>query len=131
MSKMHPKTQAFADELLNNKKLSPTQAYLNTHITTNRRTANDLASKTLKRPSVQIYMQKHINAARNTIVSLSQDAEREEIRLKASQDILDRTLGKAIQRQVNENTNLNLNVEASQEIKDQFTEFIKNKTKIA
>ena len=127
LPKLQPNVKAFANKLLDNPKISATQAYLDTHTTTNRRTANDLASKALRNPKVMIYMQKHAERAKERIVELV-ESKKEDIALKASFDIMDRTYGKAIQRQESNNTNVNLNVEASQELSDNFLNFLKQTT---
>lgn len=122
--KMHPKTKAFADKLLANPKMSATQAYIDTHKTENRVTAKSNAHQTLKRPSVQIYLQTHTKRAKERVVELV-SSDKEDIALKASIEILDRTYGKSIQRQQTETTNINLNVEASEELSNQFAQFLK------
>lgn len=127
---MKPKTKAFADKLLADPKISPTQAYLDTHQTTNRTTATVEASKNLRKPNVRIYMNKHIKMAGTNIVDMASDKTiKAETRLKANQDILDRTVGKAIQRSINENTNINLNIEGSKELSEAFTAFLNGSTK--
>jgi len=55
------------------------------------------ASQLLKKPEAQIYIQQHIDKATNTIVSLL-EAEKDDIKLRAATDILDRTQGKAVQQ---------------------------------
>lgn len=92
--KIRPRTKAFADTLLADPTISQTQAYLATHQTDNVRAAAVEASKTLTKPNVQIYMQNHVNKAKTKIVSLL-DADKPDIALRAAQDILDRTHGKA------------------------------------
>lgn len=95
---MKPKTKAFVNELLANPKLSNTEAYIRTHKTTNRNSARASASQLLASPSVSIYMQEHVNKAQQRIVSLVDNATKEEVQLKASQDVLDRSFGKAKQQ---------------------------------
>jgi hypothetical protein len=123
---MKPKTKAFADKIINDKKISNTQAYLDTHRTESRKVANVEASKLMAKPSVQIYLKRHEQLAKNKIVSLL--GAKDETALKAAQDILDRNLGKSIQRQQTTNTNLNLNIDASKELSEDFTAYLKAKT---
>lgn len=125
---MKPKTKEFLDLLATDPKIDQTEAYLATHKTTNRNTARSEASKTIAKPSSQIYLKKHVSMAKRTIVDIAMNSDKDETRLKASQDILDRTDGKAIQKTINQNTNLNLNIEASKELADNFTEFLKSQT---
>ena len=89
-----PRTKAMVDKLLEDPKLSQTEAYIQTHETNNRKVANIEASKLLAKPSVQIYKASAVSKAKRRIVSLV-DSDNENIALKASQDIIDRTEGKA------------------------------------
>lgn len=89
-----PRTKAFADKLLQDPGISQTQAWIDTHKTNNPRAASVESSRTLAKPSLQIYMQNHINKAKTRIVDLV-DSDKPDIALRASQDILDRTHGKA------------------------------------
>ncbi len=57
-----------------------------------------LANRNLKHPLVQEHLQKSIDLATDTIVGLAKNGEKEEVRLRASQDILDRLGYKAPDR---------------------------------
>ncbi len=92
--RIKPNTKAMVDKLLANPGMSQTQAYIETHQTNNRVVARNEASKLLAKPSVAIYKASHIKKAKSRIVSLV-DSTNENIALKASQDIIDRTEGKA------------------------------------
>lgn len=92
--RLKPKTKQFADLLLQDPTLSQTQAYLATHNTTNSRAAAVEASKNLSKPSVQLYMDSHINKAKMKVIELV-DSDKPDIALRASESILDRALGKA------------------------------------
>ena len=70
-------------------------AYKAVHPEANSTTAATNAYKLLQKPAANIYLEQHIDNARSTIVDLSQNSERDNIRLQASQDILDRSYGKA------------------------------------
>ncbi len=107
---MKPKTKAFADALLADPKKSATTAYLETHETNNRATAKVEASKLLTKPNVQLYLDKHIDKARNRVVELV-DSEKEQIALQASESILDRALGKPTQRVEQHSTSVNLSLD--------------------
>lgn len=123
------RTIEFADRLLADPSISQTQAYLDTHETNNKDTARIQASRLLTKPSVQIYLKKHVQMAKQNIVMMASDESvKPDTRLKANQDILDRAVGKPTIRTESTNTNLNLNIEASQELNDQFTAFLKAKT---
>jgi len=94
---MKPKTKAFLDTIVSNPKLSATKAYLSTHETTNVASARASASKLLATPNAQLYLQEHVDKARNRIVELI-DSDKEEIALRASDSVLDRQLGRPTQR---------------------------------
>ncbi len=98
--RIKPKTKQFADLLLQDPTISHTQAYLATHKTQNARAASVEASKNLAKPSVQIYMNSHVNKAKKKIIELI-DNDKPDIALKASQDVLDRIHGKATVKQEN------------------------------
>jgi hypothetical protein len=92
-----PKTKEFIDLMQADKKLSATEAYIMTHQTNSRKTAGIEASRLLKKPSVSIYKASIVKKAKNKI-GLLIDSDNESIALKASQDVIDRTEGKAIQK---------------------------------
>lgn len=125
---MKPKTKEFADKVLSDPKISNTQAYIDTHQTNDRNSAKANASKLLAKANVKIYMKKHEQMAKNKIVSLL--SSKDETALKAAQDILDRNFGKSVQRQVSQNTNINLDIPASKELADNFEQFMKHSTVI-
>jgi len=110
--KLAPKVKAFADELINNPKISQTEAYIRTHTTSNRNTAKINASKTLTNTNVQIYMDKHIDKAKKRVVQLI-DSNKENIALQASEAVLDRALGKSIQRVQTENKHLVMHIDTT------------------
>lgn len=95
--RIRPKTKALYDEVINNPKITQREAYLKTHVTDNIKTADVQASKLLNSPKYEIYKASAVGKAKRRIVSLV-DSESESIALKASQDILDRTEGKAAQK---------------------------------
>lgn len=105
--RIKPKTKLMVDMLQADPKLSQTEAYIRTHKTENRLNAGIAASKLLKKPNVQIYSNAVVKKAKTRIGSLV-DSSNESIALKASQDIIDRTEGKAIQR--NETTSKTVTV---------------------
>lgn len=95
--RLKPKTKAFIDLMNDNPKLSATEAYIQTHETTNRVAAGNNASRVLKKANVIGYKDAAVNKAKRRIVSLV-DSDNENTALKASQDIIDRNEGKAIQK---------------------------------
>ena len=95
--RLKPKTKQMVDNLIDNPKLSQTQAYIDTHDTTNRKTAAIAASKLLQKPNVQIYKQSAVIKAKKRVVQLV-DSDNEAIALKASDSIIDRVEGKPLQK---------------------------------
>lgn len=128
VSKLTKKDKAFLDKLIADDKINQTDAYLETHSTTNRNTARANASAVLAKTSSQIYLQKHVDIAKQTIVDIAKNGEKDSDRLKASQDILDRNEGKALQKQISESRNLNINVEANEQLATDFLRFVKATT---
>lgn len=126
--KLKPNSKAMAKLEVEDPKISQTEAYLATHKTTNRATARAEASKLTAKPSYQIYKQEQVEQAKVNILDLANNAENESVRLKANQDVIDRNEGRATQKQITENLNLNLNVEANDQIASDFLNFIKAKT---
>ena len=102
-----PKTKAFVDKLLDNPTMTQTDAYIETHETNNKKTASKQASKLLQSPAVIGYKQSAVSKAKKRIVALV-NSDNENIALKASQDIIDRNEGKAVQK--NESTQRTVNV---------------------
>lgn len=85
-----------------------TKAYKEVHPTAKSITANVNGYKLLKKPDAQLYLDKHINKAKNRIIELV-DSNRENIALQASESILDRALGKP----VNKTESINLNIDTA------------------
>lgn len=106
------RTKEFVDEIINNKTISNTQAYINTHETNSRKTASIEASKLLKKPSVQAYSNQAVGRAKRRIVTLV-DSNNESIALKASESIIDRVEGKAIQRSESLNRTVEVKLDLS------------------
>lgn len=110
--RIKPKTKAFIDKLLDDPKISQTQAWLDTHGTTNRASARVTSSKVLAKANVQGYRDSAVSKAKSKIVELV-DSSNENTALKASQDILDRTEGKAIQKTENTTRTLEVKLDLS------------------
>jgi len=85
-----------------------TKAYKQVHPTASDVTARNNSSQLLKKPESQIYLQKHIQKAKNRIIQLV-DSEKENIALQASESVLDRALGKPVQQ----TQNINLNIDSA------------------
>lgn len=92
-----PKTKEFVDLMNADPKLSATEAYIRTHQTESRATARTNASQLLAKTNVAIYKSSIVKKAK-VKVGLLIDSSNESIALKAAQDVIDRTEGKAIQK---------------------------------
>ncbi len=92
------------------KKKNATQAYMQTHPEASIETAKARASELLAKPEAKLYLDAHIDKAKQTIVSLM-DSEKDDIRLRASTDILDRSHGKAVSTVVNQTTGIMLSID--------------------
>lgn len=108
-AKVTRKQKNFADTLLDNPKMSGTDAAERTYDVANRQTAAAIATENLRKPQILQYMEAQTGMAEQRIIALTQ-SDNERIALDASKDILDRTMGKATQR--SENLNLTANIES-------------------
>jgi hypothetical protein len=70
--------------------------------------ASTIASENLLKPYIMVEIKDKLAHAKAQIYKLSLGAEKEDIRLRASQDILDRTEGKAVQTIKTQNVNVNV-----------------------
>jgi hypothetical protein len=91
-------------------KRNATQAYLQTHPNSSVQAAQAKVSQLLAKPEAQLYLNQHVEKAKATIVELL-DSEKDDIRLRASTDILDRTHGKAIQQIQQSTVGITLNID--------------------
>ena len=107
---LKPKSKLVLDELINNPKLTPADAYLKHHKTENRQTAHTAMSKLLKKPSAIGYKSSAVGKAKRRIITLV-DSDNESIALKASQDIIDRNEGKAIQKTENSSRTVHVSLD--------------------
>lgn len=112
LPKLTRKQKAFADELLANPKQSATQAANKTYDVATLNAAAVQAHQNLMKPNVQLYLDEHVQKAKNKVVTLI-DSDDEQIALRASDSILDRTLGKATQRVEQHTTGVTLMIDLS------------------
>jgi hypothetical protein len=89
-----------------------TDAYRQVHPTASDITARTNSHKLIKKPESQIYLQKHIDSAKSRVVQLI-SSEKENIALQASEAVLDRALGKSIQRIQTENKHLVMHIDTT------------------
>lgn len=134
---MQKQTKDFLDKTIAEPKKALTDAYIETKPTKtkDRKIIGDSASRLYNKPTSKLYLDKHRDKAKKTKIELLEHARKNKDKLgyaslanTISEQILDRTDGKPIQTQVSQNTNLNINLEASKELSDSFTEFLKQST---
>lgn len=98
------------DIIAGQKERNATQAYKDVHPNAATTTAAAAANKLLAKPEAQIYLQEHVDRAKQTMVQLL-NSDKEEMQYKASQDILDRNLGRAIQQVQTTSVGVQLNID--------------------
>ena len=91
------KTKETIDYMLEHPEVTQAEAYMKFHGTTNKKTASNAVTKLLKKPSVIGYKDSAVKKAKRRVIALV-DSSNESIALKAADSIIDRTEGKAIQK---------------------------------
>lgn len=109
------------DIIAGQEKRNATEAYIQTHPDVSRAVAQAQSAKLMAKPEAQIYLQEHVNKAKETIVSLM-DSDKDETRFKASEAILDRELGKATQRIEQHTTGVTLTIDLTSALAQTATE---------
>lgn len=105
------------DVAVSKPEMNQTEAYKAVHVNASDVTARTNAYKLFKKPEAQIYLQQHIEKAKNKIVSLV-DSDKEEIALRAADSLLDRSLGKATQRTEVTTTGITLTIDLTSSLED-------------
>lgn len=103
-----PGRQRTLDAIIDNPELTPTQAVLKDRPEISHGYAQQLAWHSLNDDRALSYLKKHSESAQKRIVKIMNQTKKDDLALRAAQDILDRVHGKAIQR--NENLNQNVTV---------------------
>ena len=98
LPKLKPNTKAFLNLLNKDKKISQTQAYIQTHRTTSPASARASASKLLATPNVILYTSKMLLQSRDNIHALANGARSEKVKLDANLAIQNRELGTPVQQ---------------------------------
>lgn len=91
------------------------QAYQQVYPRASAVTARNNAHQLLKKPEAQIYLQQHVDKARARVVELV-GTDKEDIALRASQDILDRVYGKAKQSMDIVTTGITFNIDLTSQL---------------
>lgn len=109
-----PKQKKFADRYIETG--NGVQSIKAAYVVANDNTAAVMASENLVKPNVQEYIQSNAELAANEIVRIVKHGESDDVRLKASKDILDRAGHKAVDKSIV----VNIEVEQSKVI-DELT----------
>ena len=88
-----------------------TEAAARTYDVNNRNTANNIWAENLAKPSIEAELADRIKNAKKMIYSIAMTWEKEETRVRACQDIIDRGEWKAIQKIVQQGINVNIDLE--------------------
>lgn len=73
--------------------------------------ASSIAHENLSKPDIVLYLDEHVQMAKNVITEIAQDKENKSSdRISAAKDILDRTVGKPKER-IEQNTKQNIKIE--------------------
>jgi hypothetical protein len=121
MSGLKHNSKKVLDIIAGQTKQNATQAYREVHPTASDITARVNSYKLMDKPSAQIYLQQHINKAKEKVVELI-DSPKEQIALQASESVLDRALGKATQRTEVQTTGVILNIDLTNALAEQEQE---------
>ena len=114
------KQKLFVDKYIETK--NGTKAAREVYNTKNDAVAWVIASENLRKPKIKSEIEHRIKKAKEMIFKLSQWAKKEEVKLKASQDIVDRWEGKAVQT-IKTDPTTNINIFTASD--DELLEFIK------
>lgn len=98
------------DIIAGQEKRNAAQAYRDVHPNIKADIAKVNAAQLMAKPEAQIYLNEHIDKAKQTIVSLM-DSDKDDIRLRSATDVLDRTQGKATQRIEQHTTGVTLSID--------------------
>lgn len=86
------------------------EAYNQIHPNASHATALVNSAQLLAKPEAQIYLQEHVSKAKQTVVALM-DSDKDEMRFKASEAILNRELGTPTQTIIKQTTGVTLTID--------------------
>lgn len=109
------------DIVAGQKKQNATAAYKEVHPEAEDITARTNAYKLMRKPEAEIYLQRHTNKAISTVVELMGKGVRDNTRLDAAKDILDRTYGKPTQRTEVKTTGITFNFDLTSSLEEELT----------
>ena len=110
--RLTPKQKAFADYMLENPKASATEAVKHAYNITNpdSSTARSIATENQAKPSIQAYLNEHLELARKTNLEIMKNASKkkdnvrfQELAHSVAESIYDRAIGKPVTRGISQN----------------------------
>lgn len=119
LMKLTRKQKAFADKLIDNPKMSATQAILQTYnVKSEGSTARTVAAQNLAKPSIQAYLDKHDYESQTIIVKTMKQTDDKRLAYDAARDIQDRLHGKAKQSIETTTTGVTLTIDLTSALTD-------------
>lgn len=117
LPKLTRKQEVFVNALLGDTKVSGAEAARRAYNVTTDNAARAIASENLTKPNVMQHLQANSERAEQVIVSLLA-ADKDEVKLAASRDILDRVHGKATQKIEQTTTGVTLTIDLTSALSD-------------
>lgn len=123
--KLTRKQKAFAKELIENPRISETEAAVRTYDVDSRQSASQIAMQNMKNPLVQAYLETHAQKAQEAMMEILEDsrtfakggdkvgADYAGVAVNVSKDILDRVYGKATQKVEQTTQVVNISIDLS------------------
>ena len=110
LPKLTRKQEAFVKGLVNNPQASATEIANQTYNVKSRLVAKSIATENMSKPAILQHLVANSERAEQVIVDLLK-ADKDEVKLAASKDILDRVHGKATQKIEQSTTGVTLNID--------------------
>lgn len=103
-AKLTRKQKAFADMLISQPKTSATEVARQTYNVSDSNTASVIATENLRKPSIQLYLDKHVDKAQEVITGFmdlkdSKNIQEKRLAYDSATQIIDRVAGKPTQVQ--------------------------------
>ena len=111
------KQRKFIDEVI--KTGNATQAVKKAGYKTTEWSARSIGSENLTKPNIKAEIENRLRDAKNMIYTIAMTGEKEDTRLRASQDIVDRVEGKAVQKveqKMSWDVSLDISIEQKQKL---------------
>lgn len=107
------KQAAFVRAIIENPKISATEAAARSYDVTSRMTAGAIASENLQKPQIQQILRNHAEMAEQRIATLMKQDDDKRLAFDAARDIQDRVHGKATQRVEQATTTVKFTIDLS------------------